>query len=62
MPINEWIQKILDNKYKSNKVANADDLICEENVLNNSRVNSRNNNYAIYQRNEEGNTALNSRI
>ena len=62
LPINEWIQKILDNKYKSNKVANADDLICEENVLNNSRVNSRNNNYAIYQRNEEGNTALNSRI
>ena len=51
MPINNWIQKILDNRSKSNKVANIEDLISEENELNNSRVASQANNYIIYNRN-----------
>ena len=61
MPINNWIQKILDNKAKSNKVANMEDLICEENELNNSRINNQGNNYVIYQKNEDGNVIKNAR-
>ncbi len=53
LPINNFIQNILDNKSKSNKVANIDDLINEENRLNNSRVPSQVNNCAIYHKNEE---------
>ena len=53
LPISNWIQKILDNKSKSNKVANIEDLIYEENELNNSRVHSKaNNNYVTYQRSD----------
>ena len=52
-PINNFIQNILDNKSKSNKVANIDDLINEENRLNNSRVPSQVNNCVIYHKNEE---------
>ena len=56
IPINNWIQKILDNKSKSNKVANIEDLIFEENDLNNSRVPSQpNNNYVTYQRSDNVN-------
>ena len=56
IPINNWIQKILDNKSKSNKVANIEDLIYDENELNNSRVHSQaNNNYVIYQRSAKNN-------
>ena len=56
IPINNWIQKILDNKSKSNKVANIEDLIFEENELNNSRVPSQaNNNYVTYQRSDNVN-------
>ena len=53
IPINNVIQNILDNKAKSNKVANIDDLIGEENELNNSRIPSQANNYIIYQRNDD---------
>ncbi len=53
MPINNWIQKILDNRLKSNKVANIEDLISEENELNNSRVASQANNYITYNRNNQ---------
>ena len=60
MPINNWIQNILDNRTKSNKVANIEDLVGEENELNNSRVPSQTNNYTIYQRNDD-NLMRNSR-
>ena len=43
------IQKLLDNKKKSNKIANIDDLIGEE----------KDNNCVIYQRSEDGNIANN---
>ena len=52
IPINNIIQTFLDNRTKSNKVANIEDLIGEENELNNSRLPSQANNYVIYQRNE----------
>jgi hypothetical protein len=53
IPINNAIQNILDNKAKSNKVANIEDLVGEENELNNSRIPSQANNYIIYQRNDD---------
>ena len=55
IPINNWIQKILDNKSKSNKIANLEDLIWDDNELNNSRVISQTNNCVVYQKSEDGN-------
>ena len=52
IPVNNMIQTFLDNRTKSNKVANIDDLIGDENELNNSRLPSQANNYVVYQRNE----------
>ena len=49
IPVHNMIQKLLDNKKKSNKIANIDDLIGEE----------KDNNYVIYQRSEDGNIANN---
>jgi Ca2+ transporting ATPase len=49
IPVHDMIQKILDNKKKSNKIANIDDLIGEE----------KDNNCVIYQRSEDGNIANN---
>ena len=61
IPIDNWIQKILDNKSKNNKVANLEDLIGEDNELGNSRVVSQTNNYIIYQRSEDGNILNNNK-
>ena len=51
IPINNWIQNILDNKSKSNKVANIDDLFDEENI---SALPIQANNCVIYQKREDG--------
>ena len=55
IPVNNWIQKILDNSLKNQKVANLEDLMYKENELNNSRVVSQSNNYVIYKKSEEDN-------
>ena len=60
IPVNNWIQKILDNSSKSQKVANLEDLMYEENELINSRVVSQSNNYVIYKKSEENNIVKNN--
>ncbi len=59
IPINNWIQNILDNKSKSNKVANMNDLISEDNEAINSRIISQPNNCVVYQKSTDGNLAKN---
>ena len=62
IPIDTWIQKILDNTSKSNKVANLEDLMGEENDLNNSKIpNENNSNYVIYHKNDDGNIVNNNK-
>ena len=59
IPINNWIQNILDNKSKSNKVANMNDLISEDNEAVNSRIISQPNNCVVYQKSTDGNLVKN---
>ena len=53
-PIDGIIQRFFDNSSKSNKVANMEDLILEENEMNNSRqLLNANNNNNIYKREDQ---------